>query len=158
MLCFLVATGTGCEEKVVPPSGPLTPRPTTSPQPQPQPQPRVEDKADLRIAKIETFPRRPRAGERFTVNVYVRNAGMTSSGAYDLLMRVRDVAHGGTYPIGTFRKTGLRSGEQVVAFTKNDLLVNSGGSHQLVVEIRPFDFADGDPSNNAGLLAFHVIE
>ena len=154
MLCFLVSTGTGCEEKVVPPSGPSTSRPTTSP----QPQPRVEAKADLRIARIETLPREPRAGEHFTVNVYVRNAGKTSSGAYDLVMRVRDVTRGGTYPIGTFRKTGLRSGEQVVAFTKNDLLVNSGGSHQLVVEIRPFDFADSNASNNAGLLSFHVIE
>lgn len=151
ILALVTSTVIACENKGPPsrPSGGATSR---APAPAPQPQ----RKANLRIAKVEVFPEQPQAGTRFTANVYVENDGDMASGDYDLALHIKDVARRATYPIGTFRKSGLQPGERVVAFTKNDLMVNSAGAHQLWVDIKPFGFADANSRDNSRGWAFDV--
>lgn len=153
MLALVMSVLVGCEAKRPPPpsKGGTT---TRTPEPAPAPQ----RTANLRIATIEVFPRQPRAGTRFTANVYIENAGNAASGEYDLALHVKDVTHGGSYPIGTFRKPSLRPGERIAAFTKNDLMVNSAGAHQLWVEIKPFGFADANAKDNSQGWAFNAVE
>lgn len=111
---------------------------------------------DLTVSTIEVFPSEPQAGKAFTVNVYVKNAGEAPSGTYDVALFIRDIGRGQTYPIGTFRKEALQPGENVVAYTSNERLVNNPGNYQLHAEITPFQFNDGNMMNNAVIKAFAV--
>ena len=131
-----------------------------SPQPQPpsggkQP-PTPELRPDLVISAIEVFPAQPQAGQHFALNVYVKNAGQAPSGKYDLAISIKDVSRGATYPVGTFRSDGLQPGENVTAYSSTDRLVNFPGSHQVLVEIKPFLFEDGNAQNNTAIWAFTV--
>ena len=133
-------------------------RPTPSPSPPgPAPQPSsAQQLPDLAISAIEVFPVQPSAGQDFAVNIYVKNVGQVASGAYDLAIFIRDVSRGSTYPVGTFRQPGLGPGENVVAYTSTDRLVNFPGSYQTHVTIRPFLFKDGSDQNNTAIWAFTV--
>jgi len=122
-------------------------------QPSPQPSPPLPD---LVISTIQVFPNQPQAGQRFTLNVYVKNAGRAPSGKYDIAISIKDVSRGSTYPVGTFRKDGLRPGEDIPAYNSSNLLVNYPGSHQVHVEIKPFGFDDGNYQNNTTIRAFTV--
>ncbi|MBU1879531.1 MAG: hypothetical protein KJ734_11320 [Chloroflexi bacterium] len=142
--------------------GCICPGPTpTPPQPQPPgggqpPAPQPAARPDLIISAIEVFPAQPTAGQRFALNVYVRNQGQAASGQYDLAISIRDVGRSSTYPAGTFRQSGLQPGENVVAYTSTDRLVNDPGSYQVQVEIKPFLFTDGETGNNSAAWAFIV--
>jgi hypothetical protein len=149
LLLFGTIIWAGCPKR---PSSPPSPPP---PKPGSQPAPTMQ-LPDLTISAIEVLPAQPSAGQRFAVNVYVKNVGQAPSGAYDLAMSIRDVSRGSTYPIGTFRKEGLRPGENVAAYTSTDALVNFPGSHQVHVAIQPFGFTDGNEQNNASARAFTV--
>lgn len=111
---------------------------------------------DLAISAIEVFPSQPQAGQRFALNVYVTNQGNAPSGDYDVAIFIRDVSRSSTYPVGTFRQPGLQPGENVVAYTSTDRLVNDPGSFQVHVEIKPFLFQDGNTQNNTLIWAFTV--
>lgn len=139
---------TGCDGADVPP-----PPPPTKADQQPPPPP---SRPDLAISAIEVFPGQPTAGQRFALNVYVRNGGQAASGEYDVLISIRDVSRGSTYPVGTFRREPLQPGENVTAYSSTDRLVNDPGSYQVHVEIRPFVFEDGNEQNNTAIWAFTV--
>jgi len=139
----------GCERGKSPPP---PPPPASGNKQQPPP----ESLPDLMISAIEVFPAQPKAGQHFTVNVYVRNAGQAPSGKYDLAISIKDVSHGSTYPVGTFREEGLKPGEDVPAYSSTDRLVNNPGSYQVHVEIQPFNFTDGNSQNNTAIKAFAV--
>ena len=111
---------------------------------------------DLSVASVDIFPSEPRAGERFTAVVYVANIGSASSGEYDLAMNMKDVSRGSAYPVGTFRQSPLQPGEQVAAWSSDQLMVNEPGAHQFWVEIKPFNFNDGNEQNNVYGWAFTV--
>lgn len=134
--------------------GPSQPQPT-APSGGQQPS-KPEPRPDLVISAIEVFPTQPEAGIQFAVNVYVQNAGQAASGEYDLAIFIQDVSRGSTYPIGTFRREGLQPGEDIVAYSSTDRLVNFSGSHQVHVEIQPFLFEDGNTQNNTSIWAFTV--
>ena len=140
-----------CGEDETPPPRPQ-PLPTSPGEQPPQPEPLP----DLVISAIEVFPGQPQAGQSFAVNVYVRNAGQAPSGEYDLALFIRDVSRGSTYPIGTFRNEPLQPGENVVAYSSMDRLVNDPGSFQVHVEITLFIFEDGNTQNNTSIWAFTV--
>jgi hypothetical protein len=108
------------------------------------------------ISAIEVFPAQPKAGQHFAVNVYVKNAGQAPSGEFDLAISIKDVSRGSTYPVGTFRKGGLRPGENIPAYSSTDRLVNYPGSYQVRVEIQPVLFKDGNDQNNTMTRAFTV--
>jgi hypothetical protein len=139
-----------------------TPQPPQQPQQPQQPPsggeqpPQPEPLPDLVIAAIEVFPAQPQAGQYFSVNVYVNNVGKAPSGEYDLALFIRDVSRGSTYPIGTFRREKLQPGENIVAYSSSDRLVNDSGSFQVHAEIQPFLFQDGNNQNNALIWAFTV--
>jgi len=111
---------------------------------------------DLSVASVDIFPSEPRAGERFTAVVYVANIGSASSGEYDLAMNMKDVSRGSAYPVGTFRQSPLQPGEQVAAWSSDQLMVNEPGAHQFRVEIKPFNFNDRNEQNNVYGWAFTV--
>jgi predicted small lipoprotein YifL len=111
---------------------------------------------DLTVSRIEVFPAQPRAGQRFTLNIYVQNAGQAPSGAYDLAVSLKNTSRNLSYPIGTFRQQALRPGENVAAFTSQDMLVNEPGSFQALIEIKPFEFRDGNNQNNTATWPFSV--
>ena len=133
----------------------------TPPQ-QPQPPggneqpPKPDPLPDLSISAIEVFPAQPQSGQHFTLNVYVKNAGQAQSGEYDLAIFIRDVSRGSTYPVGTFRAGRLHPGDNVVAYSSSDRLVNDPGSYQVHVEINPWLFEDGNNQNNEAIWAFTV--
>ena len=112
---------------------------------------------DLSIASIDIFPAMPHAGERFTGVVYVRNTGGTSSGQYDVAMYIKDVARTNVYPIGTFRQQPMKPNEQYVVWQSQQLIVNDPGSFQLWVEIKPFNFKDGNDQNNIKGQSFNAV-
>lgn len=111
---------------------------------------------DLAISAIAVFPAQPTARQPFALNVYVRNQGQAASGEYDLVISIKDVSHGFTYPVGTFRQGKLQPGENVAAYASTNQLVNDPGSYQVDVEIRPFLFTDGNDANNTVIWAFAV--
>ena len=113
---------------------------------------------DLAIAKIEVLPAQPQARHQFAVNVYVTNVGQAPSGDYDILISIKDVSRQLTYPVGTFRNGGLRPGEQVTAYRSTERMVNYSGSHQIHVELRPFQFQDGNDRNDVLSWAFSVSD
>jgi len=151
MALALALATLACDEDETPPPRPQ-PQPTSPGEQPPQPEPLP----DLVISAIEVFPTQPQAGQRFAVNVYVQNAGQAPSGEYDLALFIRDVSRGSTYPIGTFRNESLQPGENVVAYSSMDRLVNDPGSFQVHVEIVPFLFEDGNTQNNTSIWAFTV--
>ncbi len=138
----------GCGSKG--PSNPLPPPPEHNFPPSPQ------YFADLAVSRIEVFPAQPKAGQRFTLNIYVQNAGQAPSGAYDLAVSLKNTSRSLDYPIGTFRKQVLRPGENVAVYASQEVLVNEAGSFQALVEIKPFDFKDGNDQNNIATWAFTV--
>jgi predicted small lipoprotein YifL len=148
ILLIGAVTVAGCGSKG--PSNPLPPPPENNFPPSPQ------YYADLTVSRIEVFPAQPKAGQRFTLNIYVQNAGQASSGAYDLAVSLKNTSRNLDYPIGTFRKQMLRPGENVAVFASQDVLVNEAGSFQALVEIKPFDFRDGNDQNNIATWAFTV--
>jgi hypothetical protein len=136
----------------------------TPPHPSPQtpsplqpPEQKIESTADLLISKIQVYPAQPQAGQRFTLNVYVRNDGQAPSGKFDLALSIKDVSRMTTYPVGTFRiEEVLQPGDNITAYASTDRLVNYPGSHQVDVEIKPFLFKDGNNQNNKAIWAFTV--
>jgi hypothetical protein len=128
------------------------PEPPSSDDQPPPPEPLP----DLTISAIEVFPAQPQAGQYFTVNVYVTNVGEAQSGEYDLAISIKDVSRGYSYPVGTFRNEGLYPGENVPAYSSSDRLVDDPGSFQVDVEIKPFNFEDGNEQNNTLIWAFSV--
>jgi len=147
LLAALLLSGTAmqtnCDGEKTPPEPQVTP-----PSDQPRPRP------DLAVSAVEVFPVQPRAGTRFALNVYVKNAGQAPSGAYDLKIFIKDVSRSLTYPVGTFRREGLQPGENVVAYSSTDRVVNDPGGYQVHVEIQPFLFEDGNTQNNQAIWAF----
>jgi hypothetical protein len=119
-----------------------TPKPTTTPTETPEPQ-----KPDLEIRDMYVYPSQPQVGTEFTVQVNVANIGETKSGSYDLFVRIYDVSRDSYYPVGTFRQEPINPNYQVI-WSSEPVLVNFAGAHQLWAEIAPFDFEDGDDSNN----------
>ena len=113
-----------------------------------------ESVPDLTVSAIEVYPAQPQSGQYFSLSIYVANEGNAPSGKYDLAINIEDVSHGGTYPIGTFRQEAMSPGEDYCVYSSTDRLVNSPGSHQVNVEIIPFQFEDGDTSNNSWSKAF----
>ena len=110
---------------------------------------------DLAVASTQVYnnPQKPRH-IMFTVDV--TNLGNAPSGDYDLLMNIKDVSRGAVYPVGTFRRTTMKPGEKYCVYQEMDRMVNNSGPHQLYVEIRPFMFEDGNPSNNIVTKDFYV--
>lgn len=145
LLLSSTAIQTNCDGEKKPP-GPQGTLRTDQPRPRP----------DLVVSTIEVFPVQPHAGTPFALNVYVKNAGSAPSGAYDLKIFIKDVSRSLTYPVGTFRRQGLQPGENVVAYSSTDRLVNDPGAYQVHVEIEPFLFEDGNPQNNQAIWAFTV--
>lgn len=129
---------------------PPPPKPTEPSQPQPAAQP------NLAVAAVHVYPGQPQAGQRFTVVVYVTNNGNAVSGDYDLAMHIKDVSRGYTYPVGTFRQSGLHPGEQV-PWQTDDRMVNDPGSFQYWVEIVPTG-EDGIQQDNHLGWAFQVSQ
>ncbi len=150
VIIFLIGTivWTGCDKDGSPGSGSNNGSPPPPPPPPPLP--------DLAISTIQVYPNQPQAGQRFTLNIYVKNEGKAPSGKYDIAISIKDVSRGSTYPVGTFRKDGLRPGEDIPAYNSSNLLVNFPGSHQVHVEIKPSDFDDGNNQNNTKIWAFTV--
>jgi hypothetical protein len=148
ILVIGAAALTGCGNRS--PSNPLPPPPDNNFPPSPQYFP------DLTVSRIEVFPAQPKAGQRFTLNIYVQNAGQAPSGAYDLAVSLKNTSRNLTYPLGTFRQRVLRPGENAAVFSSQDVLVNEPGSFQALVEIKPFDFRDGNDRNNTATWAFSV--
>jgi hypothetical protein len=146
-----VAISAGCNGPLPPPPPPPPSPPSETPTPPPQQLP------DLSIAFVEIYPSEPQAGERFTAAVYVANIGNAPSGEYDLAMHVRDVSRDSTYPVGTFRQSPLQPGEQVVAWSSDQLMVNEPGAHQFLVEMEPINFNDGNEKNNMCGRTFTVL-
>ncbi len=140
---------TGCKKK---------PKPSAPPPPSSggQASPSKPLSSDLVISKITVIPAEPKAQTPFTVRVFVQNAGQKPSGQYDLAMFILDVSRNSTYPIGTFRQSGLQPGEVVRAYSSTDRLVNYPGAHQVWAEIKPFNFEDGNNRNNKEGLGFTV--
>jgi len=108
-----------------------------------------ESHPDLMVSAIEVFPAQPQSGQAFSLNVYVTNAGQAPSGEYDVAINIEDISHGSIYPIGTFRQGAMSPGENHCVYSSTNVLVNFPGSYQVNVEIIPFQFEDGDPSNNS---------
>jgi hypothetical protein len=108
-----------------------------------------ESVPDLTVSAIEVYPAQPQSGQRFSLSIYVANEGNAPSGEYDLAINIEDISHGGYYPIGTFRQEAMSPGEDYCVYSSTDRLVNSPGSYQVNVEIEPFLFEDGNPSNNS---------
>lgn len=131
-----------------PPSGSLTPTPNQGTTPTAQ--------SDVQIAAIEVFPTQPQAGQRFTLNVYITNAGTAPSGAYDLALFLQDVSRRATYPIGTFRQDGVQPGERSVVYSSHQLLVNCPGAYQVHVEIHPLLSQDAHPDHDTVIWPFTV--
>jgi hypothetical protein len=104
---------------------------------------------DLVISAIEVFPSQPQSGQSFALNVYVANQGQASSGEYDVAINIKDISHGSTYPIGTFRRGAMHVGESYCVYSSTNVLVNSPGSYQVNAEIIPFLFDDGNTWNNS---------
>lgn len=139
---------TGCDKRETPP-----PQPPAGGGEQPPPPERLPD---LVISAIQVLPAEPQAGQRFALNVYVKNAGQAPSGQYDLAMFIKDVSRGSTYPVGTFRKERMQPGEDIPAYSSTDRLVNDPGAYQVHVEIQPFGFRDGNEQNNTAVRAFNA--
>ena len=115
-----------------------------------------EPHPDLVISAIEVFPVQPQAGQYFAVTVYVMNVGQAPSGQYDLKLFIKDVSRGSTYPVGTFRKMGLKPGENIVAYSSTERIVNYQGGYQVHAKIEPFLFEDANNQNNTKIWAFTV--
>jgi hypothetical protein len=141
---ILVGCNGGDTPGLPPPSGGGEQPPPASPRP------------DLTISAIQVSPAQPQAGQHFSVNVYVKNAGQAPSGDYDLAIYILDVSRGSKYPVGTFRNEGLQPGDDVAAYASTDQLVNFAGSHQVHVEIIPFNFEHGNTHKNETAWAFTV--
>lgn len=129
------------------PPGKVTPRPPERIRPIGRP--------DLTVSSVSIYPPQPKAGQRFTVVVYVENVGNAASGEYDLAMHIKDLSRGSVYPIGTFRREPLHPGENV-PWQSESRIVNYPGSHEFLVEIRPFNFADRSAQNNTHRKVFQV--
>lgn len=141
----LVGLLASCGSEPEPP-GPEPPAPG-APQPAAQP--------NLAVASVQVHPSQPRAGQQFTVSVYVTNKGNAVSGDFDLAMNIRDVSRGSTYPVGTYRQGALQPGDQV-PWQSGNLMVNESGEHQFWVEIAPFLFQDGNQQDNTYRWSFQV--
>jgi hypothetical protein len=115
-----------------------------------------ESRPDLVVSQIEVFPVYPQAGQFFSVNVYVSNQGQAPSGSYDIAIDIEDVSHGGTYPIGTFRRGAVNPGENYCAYTSTNVRVNDPGDYRVNVDIIPFQFEDGSTWNNSVYKPFTV--
>lgn len=83
---------------------------------------------DLTISAVRVFAERPRARVAFALNVYVGNIGNASSGEYDVAIFIRDLSHGYTYLVGTFRQVPMRPGENYSVYSTTDSPVNELGS------------------------------
>jgi len=114
------------------------------------------NRPDLAISAIEIFPTQQQTGTHFAINIYVKNMGQAPSGKYDLAIFIKDVSHDSTYPVGTFRQDALQPGDNVVAYSSTNRLVNDPGSYQAHVEIEPFLFEDSNTNNNTAIRAFTV--
>lgn len=108
-----------------------------------------ESVPDLMVSAIEVFPAQPQSGQSFSLNVYVTNVGQAPSGEYDVAINIEDISRGSVYPIGTFRQGPMNPEEDYCVYSSANVLVNFPGGHQVNVEIIPFQFEDGDPSNNS---------
>ena len=119
----------------------------------------ASDGPDLIVSAIQIYPyhpSRPKAGQPFTLQVYVSNIGTADSGQYDIALFIRDISRGATYPIGTFRKNPMRPGENYPVYSSNNRIVNDPGFFQVQVEIKPFLFEDARPENNTASYNFVV--
>ena len=103
---------------------------------------------DLVISHIAVYPAQPQSGQPFTLNVYVSNEGEAPSGEYDLYIGIDDVSRGLSYPLEGDRRGGLQPGENVHVYGSQNVMVNHPGSHQVWVEIVPWQFEDGNDDNN----------
>jgi hypothetical protein len=115
---------------------------------------------DLSISAIEVYPSQPKAGQYFTVNVYVTNSGTAASGEFDLQIHIKDVSRGSTYPVGTFRHERLLPGENIPVYSSQNLMVNYPGSHQIWTKIVPFPGSpqESNEQNNTYGWAFTVTQ
>lgn len=144
---LLVCAALGCGQ------GPVPQPPEEPPDRPEEPAPTAERYADLMVSAIQVYPAEPQAGQRFTLQVHVKNAGQAPSGQYDLILFIKDISRDSTYPIGTFRQEGMQPGEDYAVYQSQDMLVNYPGSHQVHVEIVPYQ-DDGDLQNNTAIWSF----
>lgn len=148
LIISIVVTQRSKPPRVEPkPPGGITPRPLEKIRPIGQP--------DLTVSSVSIFPAQPAAGHQFRIVVYVRNIGNAASGEYDLAMHIKDLSRGYSYPVGTFRLEPLHPGENV-PWQSELLRVNYPGAHEVLVEIRPFNFADRNTQNNSSRKGFQV--
>ena len=111
---------------------------------------------DLVISHIAVYPAQPQSGQFFTLNVSVANEGEAPSGEYDLYIGVEDISRGITYPLEGDRRGGLQPGEDIPVYSSQNVIVNHSGSHQVWVEIVPWQFEDGNDNNNTAGWQFTV--
>ena len=149
----LILTSCTCGQSAPPSSLPDTR--TLSPSTAVQP-PSNKIAADLTISAVEVDPNQPQSGQNFSVKIYVKNTGQAASGEYDLAISIKDVSHGNTYPVGTFRRGQIQPGESIIAFSSGNIMVNEPGAHQVQAEITPFLFEDGNGQINKSIWAFSV--
>ena len=91
------------------------------------------------------------------MNVYVSNRGRAPSGEYDLLVLIKDLTAGSTYPDTWRRHRAMNPGENYVVYGSTTELVNRGGRHQIAVELRPYG-DDADTANNSRTYDFDVTD
>ena len=115
---------------------------------------------DLMISGILVYPVQPKAGQYFTVQVYVKNAGQVPSGEFDLKISIKDVSRNFEYPGGTFLCKGLQPGEDTPVYISQDRRVDYPGEHQVWTEVVPFTEGprDSNPQNNTFGWAFTVVQ
>ena len=104
-------------------------------------------RAHLLISAVEVSATSPKLGQRFPLEVYVKNVGEAPSGEYDLRIFIKDVSNGYKNDIGTFRRKGLQPGEEAAAYFSRSRPVDHPGSYQLCAEIQPFIFEDSTTNN-----------
>lgn len=108
------------------------------------------------ISHIAVYPAQPQSGQLFTLNVYVANEGEALSGEYDLYIGIEDISRSLSYPLEADRRGGLQPGENVPVYSSQNVMVNHAGSHQVWVEIVPWQFEDGNDGNNVAGWQFMV--
>lgn len=99
-------------------------------------------RAHLVVSAIKVAPLPRKASPHFPFGVFVKNIGGAPSGEYDLRILLKDVSNGYKYQIGTFRRQGLRPGEEAAAYSSTSGPLNGVGSYQVQAEIQPFLFED----------------
>ncbi len=131
------------------PTPPITPALTPSSSPLP----------DLSVAAIELFQVEGQpimAGKMMTLNVYVKNTGNAPSGPYHVLIFIKDVTRGSTYPYGEHAYSSMDPGEQYPVYS-TETSVNFPGQYEVHVIITLDTQVDANPQNNTKVQTFTAV-